>query len=146
MRKSAIFLILCCFVLSMQAYEEKNILKNQATKEQVKESLVMNQQWVKYPAYTDRQGWDKYLGAFKDYYIKRGEEKLHFDWKIVRATAYLEFERSGDRNIMQGPLGQNTQAVADLLMAELAEGKGRFIDDLIDGVFRLCDYLGFFCS
>lgn len=139
MRKSAIFLILCCFVLSMQAYEEKNILKNQATKEQVKESLVMNQQWVKYPAYTDRQGWDKYLGAFKDYYIKRGEEKLHFDWKIVRATAYLEFERSGDRNIMQGPLGQNTQAVADLLMAELAEGKGRFIDDLIDGVFRLCE-------
>ncbi len=123
----------------MQAYEEKNILKNQATKEQVKESLVMNQQWVKYPAYTDRQGWDKYLGAFKDYYIKRGEEKLHFDWKIVRATAYLEFERSGDRNIMQGPLGQNTQAVADLLMAELAEGKGRFIDDLIDGVFRLCE-------
>lgn len=139
MRKSAIFLILCCFVLSMQAYEEKNILKNQATKEQVKESLVMNQQWVKYPAYTDRQGWDKYLGAFKDYYIKRGEEKLHFDWKIVRATSYLEFERSGDRNIMQGPLGQNTQAVADLLMAELAEGKGRFIDDLIDGVFRLCE-------
>lgn len=123
----------------MQAYEEKNILKNQATKEQVKESLVMNQQWVKYPAYTDRQGWDKYLGAFKDYYIKRGEEKLHFDWKIVRATSYLEFERSGDRNIMQGPLGQNTQAVADLLMAELAEGKGRFIDDLIDGVFRLCE-------
>lgn len=139
MRKSAIFLILCCFVLSMQAYEEKNILKNQATKEQVKESLVMNQQWVKYPAYTDRQGWDKYLGAFKDYYIKRGEEKLHFDWKIVRATSYLEFERSGDRNIMQGPLGQNTQAVADLLIAELAEGKGRFIDDLIDGVFRLCE-------
>lgn len=123
----------------MQAYEEKNILKNQATKEQVKESLVMNQQWVKYPAYTDRQGWDKYLGAFKDYYIKRGEEKLHFDWKIVRATSYLEFERSGDRNIMQGPLGQNTQAVADLLIAELAEGKGRFIDDLIDGVFRLCE-------
>lgn len=139
MKKSIFLLILCCFVLSMHAYEERNLLKNKATKEQVKESLVMNQKWVPYPAYTDRQGWDKFLGANKDYYIKRGESKLHFDWKVVRATSYLEFERSGDRNIMSGPYGQNTQAVADLLMAELAEGKGRFMDDLINGVFRLCE-------
>ena len=114
-------------------------MQNTATKAQVKEALVMNQKWVTYPAYTDRQGWNNYLGELKDFYIKRGEAKLHFDWKIVRATDYLEFERSGDRNIMQGPFGSNTQAVADLLIAELAEGKGRFIDDLIDGVFRLCE-------
>ena len=108
MKKSIFLLILCCFVLSMHAYENRNLLKNKATKEQVKESLVMNQKWVPYPAYTDRQGWDKFLGANKDFYIKRGEAKLHFDWKIVRATSYLEFERSGDRNIMSGPYGQNT--------------------------------------
>ena len=131
-----------CLLLSatgMHAYEERNLLQNLATPEQVREALVMNQQWVAYPAYTDRQGWDRYLGQLKDYYIKRGEAQLKYEWRVVKATDYLEFERSGSRVVMERPYNANMQAIADLLMAELAEGKGRFIDQLINGVFQACE-------
>lgn len=99
----------------------------------------MNQQWVKYPAYTDRAGWDALFGMYKDTYIQRGNGLIDYQWQVVKATDYLEFERTGDRNIMQNPYYANTRAMADLFLAEMAEGKGRYIDPLINGVFHTCE-------
>ena len=58
---------------------------------------------------------------------------LDYKWQVIRATDYLEYERSGERNIMQNPYEANRKAINVLMMAELAEGKGRFIDQLING-------------
>ena len=60
-------------------------------------------------------------------------------WKVVKATDYLEFERSGNREIMERPFDDNNQAIVRLMLAELAEGRGRFIDQLINGVFHTCE-------
>lgn len=130
-------LFLCAFQLS--AYTEKNMLQKQADLSLVKSALIMNQEWVPYPSYTDRSGWDRLLGDAKDSFIQKGEKQLNYEWKVVKATDYIEFERSGNRDIMQNPFGSNNRAIADLFMAELAEGKGRFIDPLIDGVFHSCE-------
>ncbi len=120
-------------------YTERNLLEKQATPEQLKGMLVMNQKWVTYPTYTDRTGWDAFLGKHKEQYIRRGEKRLDYQWKVVRATDYLAFERTGNRNAMEDPFDANNKAIADLLLAELAEGKGRFIDQLINGVFHTCE-------
>lgn len=120
-------------------YTERNLLEKQATPEQLKGMLVMNQKWVTYPTYTDRAGWDAFLGKHKEQYIRRGEKRLDYQWKVVRATDYLAFERTGNRNAMEDPFDANNKAIADLLLAELAEGKGRFIDQLINGVFHTCE-------
>ena len=127
------------FSLQVFAYQERNLLQHVADLSEVKQVLVTDQQWVTYPAYTDRTGWDNFLGDRKDGFIKEGEKLLGYEWKVVKATDYIEFERSGDRNIMQDPFGSNNKAIVSLLMAELAEGKGRFIDQLINGVFHSCE-------
>jgi len=141
MRKLTFPLLLFFSFLSswLHAYEERNLLQGLATSEQLRESLVMNQKWVTAPSYSDRAGWDKLLGDDKDRYIKRGEERLKYQWIVVKATDYLEYERSGNRRIMEDPFFANNQAISDLLIAELAEGKGRFLDQLINGVFHLCE-------
>ena len=64
---------------------------------------------------------------------------LNYEWKVIRATDYLEYERSGERNIMQNPYEANRKAINALMLAELAEGKGRFIDQLINGAFYSCE-------
>ena len=121
------------------AYTERNLLQQVADLSEVKASLITDQKWVPYPAYQDRTGWDKFLGENKDAFIRQGEKLLDYEWRVVKATDYIEFERSGSRDIMQNPFGSNNRAIADLLMAELAEGKGRFIDQLINGVFHSCE-------
>lgn len=123
-----------CFV-SAQAYTERNLITSKASKDELKEMLVSDQLWVTLPAYSDRAGWDALLGDLKDFYIKRGEKALDHNWPRIKATDYLEYERSGNRRIMEDPHSANNNAVAALLLAELAEGKGRFIDQLINGVY-----------
>lgn len=125
--------------LSAGAYTERNLITGRATKEELKDMLVTDRKWVTLPAYSDRAAWDALLGDTKDFYIKRGEKALAHDWPRVKATDYIEYERSGNRKIMETPLDANNRAVADLLMAELAEGKGRFIDQLINGVYTAAE-------
>ena len=134
---------ICCMLLfttAMFAYTERNLLQNSVTKEQLKEALVMNGAWVPYPAYSDREGWNSLLNdEDRQTLINTGEKMLDYKWQVIRATDYLEYERSGERNIMQNPYEANRKAINVLMMAELAEGKGRFIDQLINGVFFSCE-------
>lgn len=131
------FLLFC--VARSFGYTERDLLQKQADVNRLKELLIVDQKWVKYPDYKDRKGWDEFLGKHKAEAILRGEKRLNQQWQIVKATDYLAFERTGDRNIMENPFDANNRSIADLLLAELAEGKGRFIDQLINGVFHSCE-------
>lgn len=89
--------------------------------------------WFPYPAYSDRKAWEELLGDYAQFFISNGEKYLNFKWENVPATSYLEFERTGGRDQMQTPMKNNRLALNALLFAELAEGKGRFVDQLING-------------
>ncbi|HMR93140.1 MAG TPA: heparinase II/III family protein [Chitinophagaceae bacterium] len=122
-----------------KAEEPRNLLQNAATLQQVKEALLPLPEWIKYPAYADRAQWDLLLGKLKEGIVKQGESKLQYTWQVVKATDYLEYERSGSRQVMEKPFGDNNTALSQLIMAELAEGKGRFTDQIINGVWYACD-------
>ena len=104
------------------------------------EVLVSDRSWMPYPAYSDREGWDRLLGGRKKDFISRGEEFLGFEWLQLRATDYLELDRTGNRCAQEDRMHRNREALSMLMMAELAEGKGRFVDDIINGVFSFCEY------
>lgn len=88
-----------------------------------------------YPGYSDREGWETLFGSDCRKLITKGEEDLSYEWRNVSASAYLEFQRSGSRDIMQAPDFANKRVLKELVFAELAEGKGRFIDKIIDGMW-----------
>ena len=140
LRMWTVLCILLMLTTTMFAYTERNLLQNSVTKEQLKEALIMNGEWVPYPAYSDREGWNSLLNdEDRQTLINTGEKMLDYRWQVIRATDYLEYERSGERNIMQNPYEANRKAINMLMMAELAEGKGRFVDQLINGVFFSCE-------
>lgn len=121
------------------AYEPRDLLQKKASLQQVKASLVSKSQWIKYPAYTNRGAWDALTGLHKQGLIQKGEQYINYEWKVVKATNYLEYERSGSRVAMENPFGSNNTALSHLLLAELAEGKGRFMDQIINGVWQACE-------
>ena len=140
MKKHFLSFVCLIIVATLQLQgEERNFLQKKADIAKIKEVLVMNQEWVPYPDYTDRAGWDELLGEFKESIIKNGEKYLNYEYKVIKATDYLEYERSGSREIMSKPSSANNTAVSALIGAELAEGKGRFIEPIINGVFYLCE-------
>ena len=139
--------LLCIFLVAAfgsipfkaNAYTERNMLQKATDETTLKNVLVMQQAWVPYPAYTDRTAWDALMGPNKQRLIEAGEKLLNYKWQLIPATAYLEYERTGDRKVMENPYGANTQALNTLMLAELAEGKGRFIDQLLNGVYMSCE-------
>ena len=122
-----------------KAYCDRNFLQKEADFKKLKSSLVMKQKWVPYHDYDDRDGWNRFLGPYKNDYICRGEACLGYVWKVVKATDYTAYERSGDQSAMELPYGDNYEALLNLFLAELAEGKGRFTDQIINGVFHCCE-------
>ena len=139
MKRILLALAVFAATLSVHAYEKRDLLEKAATEAEVRSSLVMDQKWVPYPAYADRSGWASLLGDYRDDIIKAGEKCLGYKWEVVKASQYLEYEKSGSRKIMEDPNNRNSTAFSRLLMAELAEGKGRFITDIMDGVFYFCE-------
>lgn len=139
MKKTLITYILFFFCVGIQAYTERNLLQKEAEKLSLKDVLISNQKWVTYPDYTNRNGWDQLLGNNKPYIISQGEKYLGYKWQVVQATDYLDFERTGTRTTMEKPLNENLTAISSLFLAELAEGKGRFTDQIINGVFHSCE-------
>ncbi|WP_333865656.1 heparinase II/III domain-containing protein [Sphingobacterium sp.] len=107
--------------------------------ENLKASLGNDKSWVPYPAYSDRAAWDKLMAPFKDRIIKKGNEALSYQWQVVKATDYLEYERSGNRTMMEKPMNENCTALTNLLLAELAEGQGRYVDQILNGSWQLTE-------
>jgi hypothetical protein len=135
----SLFIFLNCLSMLLFGFEKRNLLQKEADLTAVKSSLVLNQKWVSYPKYNDRKGWDEWTSGVKDEIIHMGEAALNYEWKVVKATDYLEFDRSGSRDIMQNPFNSNVTALSNLILAELAEGKGRFMDQIVNGVWQSCE-------
>lgn len=125
--------------VSSSAYEARHWLRDMATPDEVGSLIVSPEEWTGVPAYADREGWTAFLGDTRDEYVRRGEKALDYQWQVITAQMYLEFYRSGSRTVMENPQQANVAALADLLMAEMAEGNGRFLPAIIDGVFFFCE-------
>lgn len=116
-----------------------DLLCKKFNKEDVKSYIIENQNWVPYPSYSDRSGWEKLTAPIYTNIIKKGDQALTYQWQVIKATDYLAFEREGSRVIMEKPINENAIALTNLFFAELAEGKGRFIDQIINGVWYFTD-------
>ena len=141
MKRLLLSLLTMCLIASgtMSAYVERDILRNQADEATLKTILIPNQKWVPFPAYVDRAGWDKLLGDWKDVFIARGEDALNYEWRVVTATDYLTHDRGGSQSAASRNIDSNAIKIVDLFFAELSSGKGRYIDQLMNGVFAMCE-------
>jgi len=120
------------FTLSAQI-KERNILATEAAKIDLAKSLITDNSWNKLPDYKNREFWESVPSNLRKEYISRAESYVNYNWPAVRATDYLEFIRSGDRR--QGVYAAPSSALNSLVLGELIEGKGRFIDQIINAVW-----------
>lgn len=89
-----------------------------------------------FPKAKDRKFWQS---KFQKQYITEAEKLIGCDWPIIRATAYMEFFKSGDRKCHENPHFARRRALGSLVMGEVMEHKGRFLPDIVDGLFAICE-------
>lgn len=113
--------------------KERNILANEAKAIDLAKSLITDNTWNKFPDYYNRTFWEKLPANIREEYITKAEGYLTYNWPVVKATDYLEYIRSGDRR--QGVYAACSNALISLVMGELTEGKGRFMDQIINAAW-----------
>jgi hypothetical protein len=112
---------------------ERNILGSEAKACDISKVMINDNSWNMLPGYKERQFWESLPTIIRQDYIKKAEGYLDYNWPVVKATDYLEFIRSGDRR--QSVYSACSTALISLVMGELTEGKGRFIDQIINAVW-----------
>lgn len=116
--------------------EKRHLLEDCITYEDLEAVIRLNQSWVDYPAYKDRKAWKERVDPFLgEKIIQNGEKALRHEWRPNLASDYLAFKRTGE--IRTGR--KNHLALQALMLAELVEGKGRFMDAIMDGAWFLCE-------
>jgi Heparinase II/III-like protein len=113
--------------------KERNILAGEAKAVDLAKVIVTDNSWITLPGYKDRVFWQNLPSGIRQEYINKAERYLNYNWPVVKATDYLEFIRSGDRR--QEAYAACGDALNALVMGELVEGKGRFMDQIVNAVW-----------
>ncbi len=75
----------------------------------------------------------------KAWLIREGEKYLHFEYPALPMTLYLDFSRTGNRKHFETPYFLKRSALSALSAAEALENKGRFMDDIVNGLYSIME-------
>ena len=72
-------------------------------------------------------------------YIRYGEQYLGKPWQMLPFSVFAEFKTTGNRVNYEALSFEKRRQLAALVMAEVMEGKGRFLSDIINGLGSFCE-------
>lgn len=89
-----------------------------------------------FPTVEDRAFWESFPN---DTCIAEAEAALDYRWPVVLATDFMAFRKNADRVIMERPHFDRRNHLILFALAELKENKGRFLPQITNGLFAICE-------
>jgi hypothetical protein len=72
-------------------------------------------------------------------YIRYGEQYLGKPWQAPSAATFAQFKTNGNRTVYEQQCFDRRRQLAALALAEIVEGKGRFLEAITDGIVSFCE-------
>ena len=82
---------------------------------------------------------DSIPAEMRQSYISYGEQYADKSWTVLPWTVFAENKITGNRVNYEAICFEKRRQLAALVMAEIMEGKGRFMNDIIDGIGSFCE-------
>ncbi len=99
--------------------------------------IVTQSNFNPFPA--DETFWSQIPMEIQREAVREGEKYLNYDWGNIPALQYMEFKRSGNRKSYENLNFARRIALCCLTVAECVERKNRFTDDIINGIWCICE-------
>lgn len=119
--------------------QQKDLLSGKYSSAQLMKVLTPAAEWTPFPRIEDRAGWAKADPATMKAILQKAEGLIDYEWPGISAVKSLLIVRTGDRDEYQAVSFEKRQVLATMMMAEVYENKGRFIDQIINGVWSICE-------
>jgi hypothetical protein len=136
---SPTLLILVVLLGTAAAQETRFKLGALYPQEKIEKVLVPRGQWHPWPTWSERARWESLPEPVRKDLIANGEQYLGYRWPSLPATLFLEYARNGNRSRYEHEHFARRNALTDLIVAECVEGEGRFLDDIVNGVWAICE-------
>jgi hypothetical protein len=102
-------------------------------------SLLPRSQFHPFPTAAEHDRWESLPEDARAAMLKKGEDQLKTPWEVLPATLFLEFRRNGNRSHYEDVRNRRRRKLQELVIAECVEDKGRFIDEIVNGVWLTCE-------
>jgi hypothetical protein len=118
--------------------QERNFLTQAYSKTDLERVLLSQEQFL---PFNDAilAGWTQIPDAQKQQYIANAEKLLETSWGELKATEFMQFKRNGNRTGFEALTFARRNKLVTLVMGEMFENKGRFTDDIVNGVWAICE-------
>ncbi|MDR3228350.1 MAG: heparinase II/III-family protein [Puniceicoccales bacterium] len=105
----------------------------------VRAVLTPRASWHPFPAPADRAAWAKADAVTLKACSDSAAAAIGYDWPSPPATLALLISRTGNRSEYQAVSYKKRIVLANMIIAEIAENKGRYIEPIINGVWSICE-------
>ncbi|MBN1877411.1 MAG: heparinase II/III family protein [Anaerolineae bacterium] len=105
----------------------------------LKTDLLAKDKWHPFPTRAEREAWTALPADAREAKIALGEALLDYDWPSLPATLFLEYARNGNRSNYEAVRYARRYALRDLVLAECMEGQGHFLDQIVNGIWLICE-------
>jgi Heparinase II/III-like protein len=86
-----------------------------------------------------KPAWHNLSSSLQKELIKMGETYLCFSFESLMPTSFMAFTRTGNRTDYEEIYFNKRRALNALILAECVENQGRFVDNIINGIYSLCE-------
>jgi hypothetical protein len=138
MRKTLPFVLALILMMNLSA-RAQDLFGGKYSADEIRRLLVPRAQWTPFPPLADRDAWAKADAAQLADYVAFAEKNLAYKWPGISATDSLTILRTGSRSPYETVHFKKRNVLTALLVAEIAENKGRFLDQIANGVWSICE-------
>ncbi|MFN7998503.1 MAG: heparinase II/III family protein [Bryobacteraceae bacterium] len=121
------------------AATSSNFLSAKWSIDKVHGALLKRSAWTPFPKAADRAKWGVVPAALQTLIIADAEQDIGRGWPALPASLFLEFRRNGNRQHYETPYMARRDHLAKLVMAECCEGRGRFLDEILNGLWLIAE-------
>ncbi len=119
--------------------EGMDLLSGTYTLEKLDDIILSAEEWHPFPKASDHDAWEKLPERVRISHIQQAEKHLNTEWVTPKASVFMEYVRDGNRSNFQSiSFGRHTK-LAELVLGECMEGNGRFLDDIMNGIWTICE-------
>lgn len=101
----------------------------------IQAALLPHGEWTPFPRVSNRADWEALDPTTRATLIAAGDAIIDEPWAVLPATTFLDYMRHGDRRSYQTPWTERRNRLISLVLAECAEGQGRFLDQITNGLW-----------
>ncbi len=124
---------------SSQPARRRDLLTTAWSAAHLAATLVPRARFHPFPTAAEQAAWQAIPSDARAVALDSAERQLKTSWEVLPATEFLEFRRTGNRSHYEAVRDRRRKKLQDLVIGECCENKGRFLDEIVNGIWLTCE-------